>query len=105
MLDLEFVRANLGLVEEKLRSRGQDPAELLGNFRELDVERRGKITRQETLKSQRNSLSESVGKLKRAGEDATAIMEQVRGLKETIDLDQSAVDAIDGEMRALLQRI
>jgi seryl-tRNA synthetase len=105
MLDLEFVRANLGLVEEKLRSRGQDPAELLGNFRQLDVERRGKITRQETLKSQRNSLSESVGKLKRAGEDATAMMEQVRGLKETIDLDQSAVDAIDGEMRALLQRI
>ncbi len=36
MLDLNFVRANLELVEEKLRARGMDPEALLGNFRELD---------------------------------------------------------------------
>ena len=32
MLDLGFVRANLELVEEKLRARGADPAALLGDF-------------------------------------------------------------------------
>ncbi len=105
MLDLGFVRANLELVEEKLRARGQDPAALLGDFRRKDEERRRKITELETLKSQRNSLSESVGKLKRAGEDASAVMEQVRGLKETIEADQVAVNAIDEEMQAILTRI
>ena len=44
MLDLAFVRANLELVEEKLRARGADPAALLGDFRALDKSRREAIT-------------------------------------------------------------
>ena len=34
MLDLNFVRENLPLVEEKLRQRGMDPAAVLKDFRE-----------------------------------------------------------------------
>lgn len=105
MHDLSFVRANLELVEQKLRDRGADPAELLGDFRRLDEERREKITRLESLKGRRNELSEQVGTLKRAKQDATALMEEVRGLKETIDADQQASDAIDEKMRAVLTRI
>jgi seryl-tRNA synthetase len=44
MLDLNFVRGNLDVVEEKLRVRGLDPATLLGDFRALDAERRSRIT-------------------------------------------------------------
>ena len=105
MLDLGFVRANLELVEKKLRDRNADPAALLGDFRRLDEERREKITQLETLKSRRNELSERVGALKREKQDATALMDEVRGLKETIDADQQAADAIDTQMRALLTRI
>ncbi|MGC2496204.1 MAG: hypothetical protein WA374_00585, partial [Acidobacteriaceae bacterium] len=54
MLDLGFVRTNLELVERKLRERGADPAELLGDFRELDQERRANITRLENLRAQYN---------------------------------------------------
>jgi len=43
MLDLSFVRANLELVEAKLRARGADPAALLGDFRTLDKNRRDAI--------------------------------------------------------------
>jgi seryl-tRNA synthetase len=49
MLDLGFVRANLELVEEKLRARGADPAALLGDFRALDKSRREAITLAEQL--------------------------------------------------------
>ncbi len=105
MLDLGFVRSNLELVEKKLRDRNADPALLLGDFRRLDAERREKITQLETLKGRRNELSERVGALKRQKEDASALVEEVRGLKETIDADQQAADAIDTQMRALLTRI
>ena len=44
MIDLGFVRANLPLVEEKLRSRGMDPAVVLGDFAAIDLERREAIT-------------------------------------------------------------
>ncbi len=40
MLDLNFVRNNLPLVEEKLRLRGMDPAEVLKDFRSVDTQRR-----------------------------------------------------------------
>ena len=63
MLDLSFVRANLELVEEKLRARGTDPAALLGDFRALDRSRREAITQSELLKARRNELSQQVGAL------------------------------------------
>ncbi len=105
MLDLGFVRANLELVEKKLRDRGADPAALLGDFHRLDAERREKITQLEALQSRRNELSERVGALKREKQDATALMEEVRGLKDSIDAGQQSADAIDGQLRALLTRI
>jgi seryl-tRNA synthetase len=105
MLDLAFVRANLPLVEEKLRARGQDPVGLLGDFRRLDDERRDRITQLETLKMQRNQMSEQVAKLKKSGQDATSLMEQVRSLKDTIDADQSVSAQLDEQLRTILARI
>src|SRR5450631_2877216 len=105
MLDLGFVRANLELVEEKLRDRGQNPADLLGDFKSLDGRRREAITEAEQLKAQRNKLTEEVAKKKKAGEEASALMDEVRGMKERIEADQQSADAIDTELQAILQRL
>jgi seryl-tRNA synthetase len=108
MLDLNFVRANLELVEAKLRARGMDPEALLGNFRELDLERRARITQAETLQAQRNKLSQEVARSRKAGADATqvaAVMDQTRELKqETEELERSAAQAEEA-MRELLAAI
>src|SRR5580692_1337333 len=105
MLDLGFVRGNLEKVEEKLRARGADPAALLGDFRALDQRRREAITQAEQLKARRNELSQKVGALKKAGEDATAVMEETRALKDRLDeLDKSAGE-FDEQMRLSLARI
>jgi seryl-tRNA synthetase len=108
MLDLNFVRANLEIVEAKLRARGMDPDAVIGNFRELDQERRSRITQAETLQAQRNKLSQEVARSRKAGADASqisAIMDQTRELKqETEALERSAAEAEDA-MRALLATI
>ena len=44
MLDLNFVRDHLPQVEEMLARRGMNPAEALGEFRQLDGVRRQHIT-------------------------------------------------------------
>jgi seryl-tRNA synthetase len=105
MLDLAFVRANLPLVEEKLRARGQDPAALLGDFHLVDTLRRERITEVEQLKSRRNKLSEQVGKLKKAGQDAAALMEETRALKQNIDALESSAAQAEEQLRTILQRI
>lgn len=108
MLDLNFVRDNLELVESKLRARGIDPGTLLGNFRELDQERRSRITQAESLQAQRNKLSQEVARSRKAGADAsqiTAVMDQTRELKQEGEaLEHSAAEA-EKAMRALLATI
>ena len=107
MLDLSFVRSNLELVEEKLRARGADPAALLGDFRALDRSRREAITLAEQCKARRNELSQQVGALMKAGkkDEASAIQEETRALKEKLDeLDKTAAD-LDEKLRQSLARV
>ena len=105
MHDIGFVRANLDLVEAKLRARGADPAALLGDFRSLDLRRREAIRESETLKARRNELSQQVGQLKRQKQDATALMDETRALKDKLDdLDKTAT-ALDDELRLALSRV
>jgi len=81
------------VVEEKLRQRGMNPAEVLGDFQAIDRERRQAITEVETLKAQRNQASEEIAKLKQAGQDASAQMEESKVLRERIqELEKSAQD-------------
>jgi seryl-tRNA synthetase len=102
MLDLNFVRENLPLVEEKLRQRGMDPAAVLKDFREVDTQRRQAITEAETSKAQRNKASEEIAKLKKSGQDASAAMAQTKELREKISaLEKTATD-LDGRLRDIL---
>ena len=105
MLDLAFVRANLELVEGKLRDRGQDPAVLLGDFRALDQNRRERITEAEQLKARRNKLSEEVARLKKSGQDATAVMEETRALKSQIEEFAAAAEEADRNLSAILVNV
>ncbi|MBT9332821.1 serine--tRNA ligase [Paracidobacterium acidisoli] len=105
MLDLAFVRAGLEQVEQKLRDRGQDPAALLGDFRSLDQNRRERITEAEQLKAQRNKLSEEVARLKKSGQDATAVMEETRTLKARMEALEAAASEAEEQLRAILMRI
>jgi seryl-tRNA synthetase len=102
MLDLNFVRDNLPLVEEKLRQRGTDPSVVLKDFRELDTKRRQAITEAETSKAQRNQATEEIGKLKKSGQDASAAMAQAKDLREKIsELEKTASD-FDAQLRDIL---
>jgi seryl-tRNA synthetase len=102
MLDLNFVRENLALVEEKLRQRGMNPAEVLKDFRALDAERRQAITQTETLQARRNRASEEIAKLKKSGQDATAQIQETKDLREKIqEFEKKAAD-FDARMRDIL---
>jgi seryl-tRNA synthetase len=105
MLDLNYVRANLDLVEAKLRSRNAEAAAPLANFREIDLARRTAITRAESLAADRNRLTGEIQAARKAGQDATVLTEQVRALKaEAETLEKQAAEA-DERLRTLLQTL
>ena len=105
MLDLNFVRDNLPLVEEKLRQRGMDAATVLKDFREVDTQRRQAITEAETLKARRNRASEDIGKLKKSGQDASALMAETKDLREQIQTREKTAADLDARLGEILSGI
>ena len=105
MLDLAFVRANLPLVEEKLRARGMDPAAVLGNFVQRDTSRRSAITEAESKPAARNALSESFGKATREGRDTAHLSEQLAALKIEIEQLQAHAEEQNNQLRELMQSV
>src|SRR5215472_5567953 len=105
MLDLAFVRDNLPLVEQKLRDRGMNPAEMLKDFRKIDTERRQAITATETLKAKRNAASDEIARLKKSGQDATAQINETKDLREKIQEQERSAADLDNRLRQLLAGI
>ncbi len=105
MLDLNYVREHLDAVEEKLRQRGMDPAETLGDFRRLDAERRKFITETETLRARQNKLSEEIAVLKKNKQGADPLIAETKALREQIKQAEEQASKLEFELRALLASI
>jgi seryl-tRNA synthetase len=112
MLDLAFVREHLSVVEEKLRSRGANPEQVLGNFREIDARRRALTHALETALARRNELSKKIGPLMGAEKKGSITLEQklelaslsaeVLKLKEGIPALEEQARAADKELYDIL---
>ena len=105
MLDLNFVRDNLPQVEEKLRQRGMNPAEVLKDFVTIDAERRKVIAAAETLQARRNHESEEIAKLKKNGQDASAQINATKELRGLIQGCEKEVAEQEARLRELLTAI
>jgi seryl-tRNA synthetase len=100
MYDLSFFRTNIDAIAKRLADRGfKLDTEA---FRTLDAERRAALSESEQLKAQKNAESQEIGKLKRAGQDASDRQQKVREMDERMAaLDQKA-EALDNEFRLLM---
>ncbi|MGL5577707.1 MAG: serine--tRNA ligase, partial [Fusobacteriaceae bacterium] len=75
MLDLRFIRDNIEYLQEMLAKRGSNFS--LEEFEQLDAERRDILTEVEALRGKRNTVSTQVAQMKKAGEDASAIIAEM----------------------------
>jgi seryl-tRNA synthetase len=100
MIDLGYFREHLPEIEQMLRNRN---ARLdLGAFRQLDAERRQRITDIERLKAERNKGSEEVGRLKKSGQDAAALMARMKQIAEEIKADDAKAAELEEQLRAFM---
>ena len=89
MLDLKYIRDNIELIEEKLRHRGTD-IDLQG-FHILDEKRRSILVDVESLKHERNKVSDEIARLKKQKGDASTLIAEMRGVSDKIK-------SLDGEL-------
>jgi len=82
MLDIKFVREHLDEIKVALAHRGLPTA--LEDFEALDGARRLLLSEVESLRYERNNLSEEIGRLKKAKQDAATLMLRVRQINQRI---------------------
>lgn len=103
MLDIRAIRSNPEEIKRKLARRG-------GEFRiddilKLDEERRNVIFEVEELKSKKNKVSEEVAKLKKAKQDAEAMVLEMREVSDRIKEMDDKVRVLDEEITNILMTI
>ena len=82
MLDLKYVKSNLKVVKNGMEKRKAkiDFSSLLNN----DDKRKALLLEIEELRHKRNVVSDDIAKIKKSGQDATSLIEQMRDVSETI---------------------
>jgi seryl-tRNA synthetase len=103
MLDVRFVRKNLDVVRQALANRQMTLD--MDQFARLDEARRALLTEVEALKNERNASSAEVAKLKRAGQDASQLMERLSQVSERIKSLDEEVRTADEESESFLYSI
>ena len=103
MLELRLLRNDPETVKAALRKRGDETLlsavdEVLGQ----DESRRMAIAQVEELKARRNAVSKEVGALKRNGEDAEALILEMRAVGEKIQELDATVSASEERIREIL---
>ncbi|MBI3195106.1 MAG: serine--tRNA ligase [Ignavibacteriae bacterium] len=103
MLDLKFIRENPQSVKEGIAKKGE--VDRVDEVLNLDTKRREIIQRVEVLKGRRNTVSAEVGKLKREGKDAGAIIAEIDGVKNQIKQYDDELSQIETDLNKLLLTI
>lgn len=104
MLDIRLFRANPDAVRTGLRNRGRDES-LVDRVLELDAKRREAVTELDSLRSRANQSAEEIGKRKKAGEDASALQEEVRELRTRVRTLEEELTALEAPLEAALLKI
>lgn len=97
MLDVKFVRQNPDIVKDALRKRHVDIK--LDKFLALDESRRQKLAVMEDMKAKSNKVSQEVGRMKKAGDDATQVMAEMKELKVKIKEAEEEVRQIESHLQ------
>ena len=97
MLEIKYLRQNLLTVTEAMTARGHNAD--LDAFQKWDEDRRTVLQEIETLRHERNVVSDRIAEMKKAGEDAEAIVAEMRMVSSRIkELDKklsTTQEAID----------
>jgi seryl-tRNA synthetase len=106
MLDIKLIRENSQMIEENLKKRGdEEKINILHRLITLDKERRELIQKGEKLKAQRNQITKEIAELKKAGQDDSKKMDEVRKIPDEIKATDMALEEISAQTTDILMSL
>ena len=103
MLDIKRIRQNPDELRQALKARNKDIS--LDEFLSQDERRRALMAQVEEKKNIRNTASKEIAQIKRAGGDATELMERMRALGDEIAAADADIAELDAAMENFLMTL
>jgi len=100
MLDLKFIRENVQIVKNGIQAKGAD--DNIDEILQLDEQRRMLISEGEVLKAKRNEVSAKIGQMKKAGQDASVVIEEMNSVKSRIQFIDEELKTVETKLEELL---
>ncbi|SCX82436.1 serine--tRNA ligase [Alkaliphilus peptidifermentans] len=104
MLDIKKIRGNLEEVKAAMARRGELDFSL-DDAVALDDERRKRLQQVEQMKSEQNTVTKEIPRLKKEGKDTTEIMERMRDLSNEIKELDNKVKEVEEKLLDVMLRI
>ena len=101
MLDIKLIREHPDVVRDGVRKKGEDPSRVDEILR-LDAQRREFLQKSEALKSRKNTVSSEVARMKSKGEDASAIIAEMKIVSDSIKVLDDGLKMVDEKLQASL---
>jgi seryl-tRNA synthetase len=100
MLDLKLIRENPELVRQGIKNKNE--ADRLDDLLNLDEERRELILKADELKHKRNKVSSQIPQMKKAGQDVTHILAEMKTVSDRISILDSQLKEIESKAEDIL---
>ena len=104
MLDIKKIREDYEGVKSRVEFRGKGDFGI-SKVKELDEKRRSLLADVEVKKNKQNTVSREIPKLKKAGEDTTEIMAEMKVLSDEIKALDAELSEIEAELKNALLNV
>ena len=106
MLDIRVIRTDPDGVKASLGKRiGQNYEDKIDEILKIDKERREISTKSDEMKARQNAVSKQIPAMKKAGEDVSEIMAEMKSLSESIKSEAVLLQELEEKQRNLLLSI
>ncbi len=102
MVDIKLVRSNPDFVKAAVKKREMDLDTVIDEILAIDEERRALTSSVESLKARQNAASKQIPQMKKAGEDTTALMAEMKELSETVKEENAKLSALEEKQKDLM---
>ena len=100
MLDIRLIRQEPEKVKAAIQKREMNMNAVIDNILALDEKRRALTAEVDNMKAEQNAASKKIPQMKKAGEDTTAIMAEMKGLADKIKEAGANLSALEEEQQS-----
>jgi len=95
LLDIKLIRTEPDQVKAAIRKRELNLDSVIDDILALDEQRRRLVAETDAMKAAQNAASKKIPAMKKAGEDTSVVMAEMKGLAEQVKAQDAKLDAVE----------